>query len=206
MELPLGTDATLVEIGKLLAAVVMGAFGYLIAKVRSKAEKNAFWKKCDTTKNLRIKELLQEIIILFDADRTLLFQIHNGEYFVSGESSRKMSLTHFEVGKEIAPISPSDVQCYQGIPLTFMASTFSALENQNCLTIHRSSENVKEFQYPKSLIALGGCESTAILKIPGPKGAVGLLFVCYLNARQTTNSEIKDLRKYVEELGARLTL
>src|SRR4051812_24213923 len=46
-------------------------------------------------KNVRIRELLAELRVPYMADRVCLYQFHNGEYFHSGDSIMKCSLTHF---------------------------------------------------------------------------------------------------------------
>lgn len=84
-------------------------------------------KTFDSTinKNAKINSLLSELRVIYHADRAMLFQLHNGEYFLSGESNMKSSMTHFVVRTGVAcPIG----NLYQNVPTTHLVGTFHDLK------------------------------------------------------------------------------
>jgi hypothetical protein len=78
-------------------------------------------------KNSRLNNLLVELRLLYEADRVMFFQLHNGEYFLSGESNMKSSMTHFVVRTGIeSPIG----NIYQNVPTTHLVHTFQDLKSK----------------------------------------------------------------------------
>lgn len=58
--------------------------------------------KEDLESSEKIIKVLGQILSDFDADRSLVFQFHNGEYFYTGHSIDKMSNTHEVVSKGVS--------------------------------------------------------------------------------------------------------
>lgn len=78
-------------------------------------------------RNAKVQALLSELRPIMDADRIELFQLHNGEYFLSGESQLKTSLTHFYVRTGIAmPLFEQN----QNVPTSHFSNLFKYLKDQ----------------------------------------------------------------------------
>lgn len=58
--------------------------------------------KEDLESSEKIIRILQNIEVDYDADRVLVYQFHNGEYFYTGHSIDKMSNTHEVVSKGVS--------------------------------------------------------------------------------------------------------
>jgi len=84
--------------------LIMGGIGLgFLAKLKSMYEEG---KKCRVGKiinnNAQVLEKLIEIRTKLNADRVKMFQFYNGEYFSSGESAVKCSLTHLTMRQGVA--------------------------------------------------------------------------------------------------------
>ena len=105
-------------------------------------------------RNSVINALLSELRALYRTDRVMFFQIHNGEYFLSGESNMKCSMTHFVVRTGVAmPIG----SLYQNVPTTHLVSLFAELKDKNVSWFEVDSETeAKHDPTLRHLLALTG--------------------------------------------------
>lgn len=78
--------------------------------------------------NMRVQQLLAEVRVTYSADRASLYQFHNGDYYHSGESIMKCSLTHFVTRTGI-----SNPNSASAIPSTHMLLTLKSLQEKSTL-------------------------------------------------------------------------
>lgn len=74
--------------------------------------------------NVRLRELLSELRVPYKADRVCLYQFHNGDYYHSGESIMKCSLTHF-----VTKIGVANPTASLNLPSTQMIMSLKALQD-----------------------------------------------------------------------------
>lgn len=127
-------------------------------------------------KSAKIQALLSELRAVIDSDRVTLFQLHNGEYFLSGESSMKLSMTHVYVRTGIA--IPPVVQ-NQNIPTTHFSNLFKCVRDHgHCIYPDSLQEDDPEF---RRLMNGGGAHKALVLPVMRKKDIwTGLLILSWL--------------------------
>jgi hypothetical protein len=112
--------------------------------------------------NAKINNLLSEVRVLYAADRVMLFQLHNGEYFLSGESNMKASMTHFVVKTGAScPIG----NIYQNVPTTHLVHTFHTLKAEGSSFYSITSEDSDCDPTLRHLLALIGTRWAQIVPV-----------------------------------------
>jgi hypothetical protein len=120
-------QALIDNLGESAAVIVLAILGLSATKIQT-------WWKDRTIKrferginqNVRLRELLSELRVPYTADRVRLYQFHNGDYYHSGESIMKCSLTHFVTKVGVAnPIGG------QSIPSTQMVLSLKAIQDKS---------------------------------------------------------------------------
>lgn len=76
-----------------------------------------------------VRDRVAELRALYGADRVMLFQLHNGQYYFGGEGAEKCSMTHFVVGRGVSIPTDSGTK-YQNIPTTHLAHTLKLINTQ----------------------------------------------------------------------------
>lgn len=93
------------------------------------------------SKSARVRDHLIELRALYDADRVLLFRLHNGQYYFGGEGADKVSMTDFYQGPGIA--SPEGMTTTkQNIPVTHWSQTFKFIADDGIQLLNVDDENV----------------------------------------------------------------
>ncbi|NBO99764.1 MAG: hypothetical protein EBU90_06510 [Proteobacteria bacterium] len=96
--------------------ILLGFMVYekLINKIKNKDYNNLtlFLKK-----NEQIQEKLTEIRVILGADRVKLFQFHNGDHYVYGDSALKCSITHISLKSGVA-YPQQALSCYSNVTLS----------------------------------------------------------------------------------------
>lgn len=90
---------------------VIQMFGYAIATGIGLSAMKAkdWWSKRfyralpkQINRNAKVREVISEIRILTRSERAFIYQFKNGEFFVSGESSQRLVLTHMSIDRTIS--------------------------------------------------------------------------------------------------------
>lgn len=148
--------------------------------------------------NAKVRDLLAELRVLYDADRVGLWQFSNGNYYVSGESIMNTSLTHFVTKTGVA--SPTIVR---PIPTTHMLPTLKLLQaDKSGLFPHDLStdDSFQEVQFA----ATGTAIFIAAAVRDARKGWVGILIVSWLEC-PPGESDDKNLLSYAHQIGEFIT-
>lgn len=123
------------NIGESAAVIILAALGLSASKIKN------WWQdrtirafERGINQNVRLRELLSELRVPYTADRVRLYQFHNGDYYHSGESIMKCSLTHFvtKIGVANPPLS-------QNIPTTQMIMSLKALQDDSVFEFQPNS-------------------------------------------------------------------
>lgn len=147
-------------------------------------------------RNYQINALLSELRVIYLAERVLFFQLHNGEYFLSGESNMKCSMTHFVVGTGVAAPFGS---IYQNVPTTHLVETFTDLKNEGFCWYEVDSESPQDPSL-RHLLALTGTVKALIA--PVRKGAnVWMGFVAVAWMDEVSQQEIEALEEYAQKIA-----
>lgn len=138
-------------------------------------------------KNSTIRDVLAEVRALYDADRVLLFQLHNGQYYFSGEGADKLSLTHFTVHAGVAVPDRAGTRL-QNIPVTYFPEAFKMMSEQGCFFAQAT-----EFEDPfaAQMFSVDGVQAAICGPIRDRKKLWrGVLFVCFLNDKEELDLEV----------------
>lgn len=68
-------------------------------------------------KNEQIQEKLTEVRVILNADRVKLFQFHNGDHYIGGDSALKCSITHLSLKAGVA-YPQNALTCYSNVIIT----------------------------------------------------------------------------------------
>lgn len=77
-------------------------------------------------KNTLIRDMLAELRALYGSGRVSLWQLHNGQYYFSGEGADKLSLTHFVLNAGVS-IPEGLATKLQNVPITHWTDAFSRM-------------------------------------------------------------------------------
>lgn len=80
-------------------------------------------------KNTLIRDMLAELRALYGSDRVALWQLHNGQYYFSGEGADKLSLTHFVLQPGVS-IPEGLGTKLQNVPVTHWTDAFSRMAKE----------------------------------------------------------------------------
>lgn len=178
---------------------IVGCFFVAMAtdKVKAWLEKTTNKKfNRSVNKNAQVNNDLAGLRALYDADRVLLYQIHNGQYYFSGEGADKLSLTNFVLNAGIAV--PSDLSSkHANILTSHWPDTFMHMEKEGCF--HTSVEDAKDKVFAQTM-ALDGTKDVILAPVKDSRGMWrGVLVLCYLSPCE--NVEYGDLKKYSVSIG-----
>jgi hypothetical protein len=152
-------------------------------------------------KSAKVQGLLTELRAIVDSDRVKLFQLHNGEYFMSGESSMKLSLTHFyvRIGVAIPALST-----HQNIPTTHFSNLFKSVRDHGfCIYPDPAADD------PAFRRMMNGSGTHKALVLPVKRGGgqiwTGLLILSWLNPDvQITSVQREDAARYADMISDEL--
>lgn len=148
-------------------------------------------------KSSHVRDLLTEVRVLYAADRVMLFQLHNGQYYFGGEGAEKCSMTHFVVSRGVAIPSDSGTK-YQNIPTTHLAHTLKNIDEAIPQLV--KVETGVEDPFLSHLLLLDGNEYIVMAPVKDRRGHWrGLIILSWMG-----NPEILDLevfQKYSSKIG-----
>lgn len=166
------------------------------AKIKNNEYKNltVFLKK-----NEQVQQKLTELRVILNADRAKLFQFHNGDHYVGGDSALKCSLTH---------ISVSDGVSYPQQALTYYSSsTVSSVSQYVNPAIEKEAgffslvENLKDDDW-KKMKTLNGTKSILISKVGYENNVIGFVIVSWQEeVKEPTKEQIKMIQSVLDSLS-----
>ena len=173
----------------LLAALLL--FTALSSKIKAWLEKqtNAKFER-SINKHSRIRDQLAELRALYNADRVLLFQLHNGQYYFSGEGADKLSLTHFTVDAGIAIPDKAGTRL-TNIPHTYLPELFKMMNEQDMFFIETAA---MVDPFAAQMFSLDGVEASIVGPVKDRKGMWrGVMFICFMNQTVPQDCRIAKL-------------
>jgi len=191
-------------IGQVLSGLLVGLLAFAVSNFKR------LWSRRNPTiqtvvnKNHKLKDLLLEIRLHFDADRVKLFQVHNGDYFVNGSSIQKLSLSHYVVGTGISP--PFDVEkLHQNIPISYIMCCI-----EQCLKEPYYFAQVKDMSddlYFKSLLRHNGTETALFSGVFDRKGGLlGLIVVTWRERVTVGQDDLDEMKTLSSKVSDELLL
>lgn len=174
-----GLDDVFASAGKVLGGALVVILAWLVSKAetfahskRVRVQKDAF------NRNARIRDMLLESLARLEADRVLLFQFSNGEYFVSGGSQQKVSVTHCVKARGIEyPYGLMNE--LQNIPASYLISGLELLVKGQ--VIASRVEELPEDYYTKRLLLANGDESVMFFPLLCKStGLLGMVCVTWM--------------------------
>ena len=82
-------------------------------------------------KNEQIQEKLTEVRVILNADRVKLFQFHNGDHYIGGDSALKCSITHLSLKAGVS-YPQNALTCYSNVIITGLGDyTPSTIKNKS---------------------------------------------------------------------------
>lgn len=152
-------------------------------------------------KSAMVQGLLSELRAVVDSDRVRLFQLHNGEYFLSGESSMKISMTHVYVKTGIAIPTVSQ---NQNIPTTHFSNLFKCVrDNGHCIYPDLFQEDDPEF---RRMMNAGGTHKALILPVMRNKGIwTGIMVIDWMEKEVDITDQMRLASvSYAEQISDQL--
>lgn len=118
------------ELANVTMLVILLLFTAFNKKIRAWLEHKTNEKfENSINKSSLIRDHLAELRAILGADRVLLFQLHNGQYYFSGEGADKLSLTHFVVDAGVAVPDRAGTRL-QNIPISYWPETFKIMQTR----------------------------------------------------------------------------
>jgi hypothetical protein len=191
------------EAGGVLGAILMAAGIYILSAAKKKIEAKAFFSVENViNRNLRLQALLYECRGVFDCDRVKLFQFHNGDYFLSGESVQKLSITHFALKRGVSsPVSNGNP--YLNIPVSVMLHCLDRIKEAENIMFSSVEDLPDEFAMKDSLRATG-CHTVAMTAVRNQYGKMyGVLFLTWLSPIDKPK-KLDELKHFAHDLGSEI--
>jgi len=150
------------------------------------------------SKNVQVRDFLIELRALIDADRVKLFQFHNGEYYVSGESVMKLSMTHVAVKTGISYPELANIH-YSSIPTSYLTRILQSLYKEEFLIVH--TQILEDDQYIKNIFIAHGIKSAILYPVSNVKGQwIGILMAVWIGDVEPT-IDLLDLQSSSAKIG-----
>lgn len=150
------------------------------------------------TKNVQVRDYLIELRALIEADRVKLFQFHNGEYYVSGESVMKLSMTHVSVRTGISYPELANTH-YSSIPTSYLTRILQSLYKEEFLIIHANS--LEEDQYLKHIFVAHGIKTAILYPVANAHGQwIGIIMAVWLGDIEPS-IDLLDLQSSSAKIG-----
>jgi len=196
------TKELLSGIANLTTLVIILLFTAFSKKVKVWLEKKTNEKfENSINKSSLIRDHLAELRAMMGADRALLFQLHNGQYYFSGEGADKLSLTHFVVDAGVAIPDRAGTRL-QNIPISYWPETFKIMQSRGYF-LEQSEAFVDPFN--AQMFSVDGVASVVCGPVKDRRGFWrGVIVVEFLNPVAKTKVEIAS--EYGQKIGDLLSL
>ena len=187
-------QALIDNIGESAAVVILGALALFSTKIQT------WWKDRSSkrfehgiNRSVKVREFLAELRVLYKADQAELWQLHNGEYYMSGASIMKCSLTHYVTRTGIANPMPM-----KDIPTTHMLQTIKDLQDMPSSRYLHGESPDDSFQ-DAIFSATGTSVTLASASRDLRKNWMGILCVSWINDPGTVSHD--ELVSYAQQIG-----
>jgi hypothetical protein len=118
-------QALIDNLGESAAVILLAILALGGAKFKTWWKDRAFKRfERGINKNVRLREILSELRVPYNADRVYLYQFFNGEFYLSGGSVMKTSLTHF-----VTKVGVANPLVLPIIPTTQMVMSLKAIHD-----------------------------------------------------------------------------
>jgi hypothetical protein len=187
-------QALIDNLGESAAVCVLAALGFSWKSIQN------WWKdrairafERGINQNVRLRELLSELRVPYSADRVRLYQFHNGEYYHSGESIMKCSLTHY-----VTRIGVANPPAGLGIPTTQMVMSLKLLQDNASVELLPDTFDDDSLQ-DSIFVETGAQLALASVVRNSRSNWIGILVVCWMNKPKTADPE--QLKNYAKLIG-----
>ena len=182
--------------------IVMLALAAFQKKIRTWLEHKTNQKfENSINKSSLIRDHLAELRAIMGADRVLLFQLHNGQYYFSGEGADKLSLTHFVVDAGVAIPDRAGTRL-QNIPISYWPETFKIMQSEGYF-LDDASDFVDPFN--AQMFSVDGVVSVVCGPVKDRRNFWrGVLVVEYLN--EVKKVSVHTVAEYGQKIGDLLSL
>jgi len=187
------------NLGQIMSGVLVGLAALMFSRAKQWIKKKSIGSS--VMDSLNIKLILAEIRAYYDADRAKLYQFHNGEFYTSGGSIQKLSLTHFVMARGVSV----DTENQQNIPIGYIAPTTDLVLKNAHLFIPAS--DMSENSYFKGILRHGGARCALIRGIfNSKKDMIGLLVITWFEEMTMTAEQLDMSVEFGTQLSDELLL
>lgn len=193
-------QALLDNLGESAAVILLATLALYATRIKVWwAERSIRGFERSVNKNVKIRELLAELRVPYMADRVTLYQFHNGEYYHSGDSIMKCSLTHFVTRVGVANPSPS-----QNIPTGQMIQTVKVLKENPSVTL--SLNTFEDDNFLDCLFTATGTQAVLAAAVrDSRKNWLGIVCVEWLCDKVDNPPQESSILNYARYLGDSLS-
>lgn len=187
------------DVTLIVGIALLAAFQRKIKDWLEKKTNDKFVRSINKTSIIR--DMLAEVRALYGADRVLLFQLHNGQYYFSGEGADKLSLTHFVTDVGIAVPERAGTRL-QNILTSYWPETLKTLAEKQCFYA-ASSDFTDPFM--AQMLAIDGVQFVLCSAVKDRKKLwKGVLVVCFMKDNGSDDASI--MQEYATKIGDLLSL
>jgi hypothetical protein len=150
--------------------------------------------KLDIDINNKIYQILTECRVIFKADRAVVWQYHNGDFYISSNSILKQSITYESTDQRTVPI----IRDYQNVLVSQFPQSSNELLNEGKIIVDNMNEcNMREL---KEEMQYNGIKSMYMLKMTDKQNnMIGFLALHYID-NENPNLKIDELSVYTTRI------
>jgi hypothetical protein len=177
----LGADELWQTMGTIIGYLFVGAAAYWLKQLKDRIEKQKTDQVAVETSlnnNLKVYDLLAQLRYDYDADRIMLMQFKNGEYYASGESDQKLTLTHFVCKTGISQPTLNN-NTLVNVPLSIIVKTIDSVVK--CDSLEFKTRELDDDIYFKNVLLLDGVENAVFASIRSRRKLVGIVIMSWLD-------------------------
>lgn len=153
------------------------------------------------SKNTAIRDLLIEARVSQDADRAKLFQFHNGDFYVSGESVMKLSMTHVVMASGVAYPHLSNT-AYNSIPTSYLTRLLGSLHENDVVIV--KTDELEDDHYMKHIFVSHGVKSSIMTIVKDAKNNwIGVIVCSWI--KEVNGFDTDMLLASATKIGSELT-
>ena len=189
-------QALIDNLGESAAVLVLAALAMFSTKI------STWWKDRSSrafekgiNQNVRLRELLSELRVPYNADRICLYQFFNGSYYLAGGGIMKTILTHYvtKVG-----VANPNISCKTVVLTTQMVMSLKALQD-NPASVFRQ-DTFPDDSFLDALFIETGSTAVFVAAVrDARKNWIGILCVDWLTDPGLLSEE--SLIKYAHQIG-----
>jgi len=155
--------------------------------------------KEDINNNVFIQQMLNELMLKYNADRAYIFQFHNSIKYYDGTHRNKQSMTFEVCEKGIS----SEAQNLQNIPVSLYPLFLQQimLEKMNYCDVNDIKEQTTRFELIRQ-----GVESICIAPYFKSGNFVAYIGVDYVKGQKCNEVDFKEFKSFTNEIGNLLML